>query len=385
MTPAQPVRILHIITRLDLGGSAENTLLTSLLIDKRRFAVDICCGESDNPPSPTETRAVADGVSIIRMKRLVRRISPVDDLIALWQLWRLIRSRGYDIVHTHTSKAGIVGRIAARLAGTPRIIHTPHGHVFYGYFSHTLTRVFVLLERAAMGFTHAMITLTEREKQDYLARGIGPAQRIHVVHSGVSLEPFLESGVHRARIRTEWGVADSEFVVGTVARLVDIKNHAMIVSAAAHLRDTVPGARYVFVGDGELRTALEHQVQEAGLTARFIFTGWRSDIPAALSAFDIFVMCSKNEGMGRAFVEAQAAGAPVIGTDVGGVAEVLRDGHTGFLARPDDAADLADKIHRLYTLRDAFPAIGAAARAWAIEGFGDKAMVARIAELYEAK
>jgi glycosyltransferase involved in cell wall biosynthesis len=183
-------------------------------------------------------------------------------------------------------------------------------------------------------------------------------------------------------MRKELGLNESHFVAGTVARLDPIKNHHLIVDAALRLKNDFRDIRFIFVGDGELRDELAACIEEHGLTDRFIFTGWRNDIPDLLAAFDIFIMCSKNEGMGRAFVEAQAAGVPVIGTRVGGIAEVLDEGRTGYLVDPDNAHELADKIEVLYRMKTHRKALSDACRKWVDPKFSAARMVDEIESVY---
>ncbi len=376
------LRILHIITRLDLGGSAENTLLTAIGMAAKGYKTDIVCGNSDNPPSANEIEAANAGVAITRIRHLVRNPSPVHDAVALALLYRCIRKHRYHLVHTHTSKAGVLGRLASWLARVPCIVHTPHGHIFYGYFSGIITRVFVYLERAAGWFTDAQITLTRREKQDYISKKIGRAERIYPVYSGIVLDPFLNPTRTRGEMRAELGLDERFFVAGTVARLVPVKNHSLIVSAASRLKDTCKDIRFVFVGDGELRDSLQSFAVAEGIADRFLFTGWRNNIPEILRAFDIFIMCSKNEGMGRAFVEAQAAGVPVIGTRVGGVEEVIDEGRTGYLIDPGDADGLAEKIELLYRHKSHARALSEACKAWVHPKFSADLMVDEIDKVY---
>lgn len=380
----KPITICHIITRLDLGGSAENTLLTAIGLRSRGYAVDLVCGRTDNPPSLNERKALDCGVRIIRINELVRPIAPVHDARAFMRIIRLMRENRYDLVHTHTSKAGIVGRIAGAIAGVPIIVHTPHGHIFYGYFSSLLTVVFTGLERIVTKKTHALITLTNKEKQDYLARRIGDSARIHPILSGIDLSPFLKLKSPNDAFRASIGLGPSDFVAGTVARLVSIKNHDGIVSAASLLGNRCPNLRFVFVGDGELRLPLESRIRSLGLENRFVFLGWRNDIPECLAAFDLFVMCSHNEGMGRAFIEAQASGVPVIGSRVGGVEEAIAEGKTGFLVDPGKPEELTRVLERVYSDRDLLARMSAACRAHVDPAFSKEVMVDRINALYRS-
>jgi glycosyltransferase involved in cell wall biosynthesis len=376
------IKVLHVITRLDLGGSAENTLLTAIGLSQKGYETTIVCGNSDNPQSVNEKKAIGCGVSILRLTQLVRRPSPVKDPFALFLLYRLMRRGRYDLVHTHTSKAGIIGRIAARLARIPCIVHTPHGHIFYGYFSTFLTSIFVYFERFTSKFTDAQITLTHREKSDYISKSIGSPGRLFPVYSGIDLEPFLHPQVTRQEMRRRLGVDEHCFIAVTVARLVPVKNHALIISAAERLKNQFRDIRFVFVGDGELKDRLQRHIDSLGLSDRFLFAGWRNDIPEVLAACDIFIMCSKNEGMGRAFVEAQAAGVPVIGSRVGGVFEVLDEGRTGYLVDADNADELAEKIELLYRRRSHTHALSEACRKWVTPKFSVAIMVDEIENIY---
>jgi glycosyltransferase involved in cell wall biosynthesis len=233
-----------------------------------------------------------------------------------------------------------------------------------------------------MHCTDIQITLTQKEKDDYLSHGIGPAEKMVPVYSGIELEPFLASGKERGRMRAYLGLGDGDIVAGTVARLVPIKNHELLIAAASVLRDKIPQLKFVFVGDGELRETLEQRVKTSGLMQRFIFTGWRNDIVELLTAFDIFVMCSRNEGQGRAFVEAQASGVPAVGTRVGGVPEVLDEGKTGLLVDPGDSQGLARALERLAGDNGLRKRMAAACRPWVMPRFAASVMVDSIERIY---
>lgn len=381
-----PRRVLHVITRLDLGGSAENTLLTAIGLAERGHKVAIIAGSSNNPPSHTEKFALEKGVKIERLPALQRNISIVNDGLALFALYRHMKKGRYDCVHTHTSKAGILGRIAARLAGVPVIVHTPHGHIFYGYFSRILTKVFVVMERSIAPFTDCILALTNQEKKETLELGIGKAERMVSILSGIDLAPFCAvTKKRRAEVLAALGWSETDFVVGTVARLVTIKNHSAIIAAAGKIKDRCPAVRFLFVGDGELLDNLREQVSAAGIKGIVLFAGWkdREELLDLLPAFDAFVLCSINEGMGRAFIEAQAAGVPVIGSRVCGIPEVIQEGETGFCVPLNDIDALAEKITWMYNNRNKLAAMGEKGRAWAARQFSKEQMVEKIDAVYQ--
>lgn len=377
------LHICHVITRLDKGGSAENTLLTVLGNHSHGHTVTLLCGVSNNPPSENENLAQKKGVTIIRFPFLVRDISPWKDAITTLQLILFfLRHRHLDIVHTHTSKAGILARLAGILTGIRNIVHTPHGHIFYGYFSPFKTNLFICMERFVTHRSAALITLTHKERDDYIERHIGSEDTIFPIFSGIHMEPFIHGDSDRKGVRKELKLPMKNYCAVTVARLVSVKNHDLIISAAELLRDTIPEIKFVFIGDGDLREHLERRIHLDNLTEHFIFTGWRNDIPRLLKAFDLFIMCSHNEGMGRAFVEAQASGLSVIGSRVGGVPEVVRETVTGYLVPPNDVSALAEKIQLMYSKRKHRKIISQQCRQWVFPQFSSEVMVDAIESVY---
>ncbi|MGD9202059.1 MAG: glycosyltransferase, partial [Chitinispirillia bacterium] len=269
--------ILHIITRLDCGGSAENTLLTSIGFAEKKHEVTVLYG-SNHPSSENEKIAKEAGVTFVRCKYLVRNISPINDFLCFLYIFSHIKNNRYDILHTHTSKAGIIGRIAGKLAGIPHIIHTPHGHIFYGYFSNAITRIFILIEWFTIKWTEAHIALTKQEKKDYLMRKIGKANRTYVIYSGISMHDYLHPTRTKKEIRNSLGYDDNHFICATAARLDPIKNHDIIIDSAQILEEYKKKLRFLFIGDGELFYKLQNRIQTLGLNSMFKFLGWRKDV-----------------------------------------------------------------------------------------------------------
>jgi glycosyltransferase involved in cell wall biosynthesis len=367
------IRVLHIITRLDVGGSAENTVISATRLPRAEFASSLISGRTvDPPPRLAETLRDAK-VPCFEVPHLRRPVGVANDCRALWQVWRLIRTLRPDIVHTHSSKAGFIGRVAARLAGSPHILYTPHGHIFQGYFPAPVTRSFVLLERLAARWTDRIITLTDAEADQHLALGIGRPGQFLTIPSGIDLDAVVAAVPARL-------VADGP-AIGTVARLVPIKGHAHLLDAAPDILRQCPAARFVFVGDGETRSSLEAQAQRLGVGDRVLFTGFRDDVPSLLAGMDVVVLPSLNEGMGRVLVMAMALGKPIVATRVGGVPELLADGAAGRLVPPGEAAALADAVCGLLRDPGQATALGEVARRRAGR-YSASAMVESLAQAY---
>lgn len=376
------VRVLHVITRLDRGGSAENTLLTAAGANSRRFDVELAAGPTQGPRSPTEARARQAGVRFIDIPNLLRAIRPFSDARALWQLYRTMRGGHYDIVHTHTSKAGLLGRLAAYLARVPIVIHTPHGHVFYGYYGPFISGLFVRLERWAAAFCDRIIALTNKGAEDHIELGVAAREKFVVIHSGIEFPAREVVGLGRESLRSEWGIEADALVIGTLGRLTQIKGQGDLIEAFSLLCKEVDGAYLLLVGDGEQRENLVELAKTLGVGARVIFAGWRTDIYAALAAMDLFALPSINEGMGKALVEAMYAGLPCVGTRVGGVPELLRDGEEGYVVAAAAPRDLAAALCKLARDGDLRMRCGEAGRARAA-AYSVEAMIEKIEALYE--
>ncbi|HGE70318.1 TPA: glycosyltransferase family 1 protein [Candidatus Poribacteria bacterium] len=377
------IKVLHVITRMIKGGAQDDTLLTVVKLNKSRYQVSLATGPSIGPEGEIESKARQMGVDLTVIPELVREISPIKDAIALYKLYRYIKKGGYDIVHTHSSKAGILGRVAAKLADVKIIIHTPHSHVFYGYYGRFVTQIFVWIERFAAYFTDRIISLTPLETKEHLEFGVGKPSQFTVVYSGVELKPFLNVKINKEQKRQEFGLNDSDKVCIFVARLVPVKGHQYLISAMPYVINDIPSAKLVLVGDGELRSELENQALRLGIKEKVIFTGLRDDIPELLAMSDLFVLSSINEGMGKVLVEAMAVGLPVVATNVGGVSAVVVDGETGILVPPKDPKALSDAIIQLLSDTDISNRMGEAGRKRVDPDFSVEAMIEKIENIYE--
>jgi glycosyltransferase involved in cell wall biosynthesis len=342
--------LIHLITRLTLGGSARNTIDSAAAAARAGYRTILATGPSGQEIDIADS-ANDKGCEVVFINSFRRQVSPVHDLQALAQTIRLIRRQRADIVHTHTSKAGFIGRLAAYLCRVPVIIHTPHGHIFHGYYGATLTRVFIHLERWAAQMTDRIVVLTEKGAREHLDWGIGRPHQFVAVPSGVdiaSLRPKLLAK-QEARRQLGWD-AHAPYILG-VGRFVFIKGFDLAVRAMAQVLEEVPQSHLVLLGDGPESAVLENLAKTERVHSRLIITAVKDRLALYLSASDVFVAPSRNEGMGRAIVEAMSAGLPIVASQVGGIPSVVEDKQSGLLVPPEDPGALARALIRL--LQDA--------------------------------
>ncbi len=383
------IKIVHIITRLDRGGSAQNTLLTCLGLAERyelvlAHGISLESQMSDREKEAVESgimEAKKKGVKITVIPSLVRKISPLQDLRAFFSLWRLMIEKRPAIAHTHTSKAGILGRCAARMAGVPTIVHTPHGHVFYGHFGPFTSGFFLLIERLMAFITDRMIALSEAETNDYVAFSVATPDKIVTIHSGVDIGRYMKAEVDIEDKKRSLGLNPKELVVGTVGWLLPIKGPMYLLKAMGRVWQNYPGVTLVYVGKGDLEGELRAEVLRMGASDRVIFLGWRDDIPEIMHALDIFVLPSLNEGMGRVLVEAMASGKPIVASSVGGILDLVKHGQNGLLVRPGDVNGLYLAIGKLVVDKELRDEMGRAGRTVA-QNYSVEKMLREIDALY---
>jgi glycosyltransferase involved in cell wall biosynthesis len=283
----------------------------------------------------------AASVPPVLIPTLRREITPIGDARALADLVQIMRRFRPDIVHTHLAKAGMLGRLAARMVGVPIILHTFHGNVLRGYFGTTRSRVFLTIERLMARLSTRVIAISPQQRSEIADLGIAGLEKIVEIPLGLDLAPFLQGSP--GSLRAELGIPPQCPIVGTVARLVPIKGIDVFLSAAAAVARRRPDVRFVVVGDGELRANLERLAAGLGIADRVRFTGWRADLPGIYADLDVFVLCSHNEGTPVSIIEAMASGRAVVATAVGGVIDLLRDGG-GILAPDGGSDDIANAI-----------------------------------------
>jgi glycosyltransferase involved in cell wall biosynthesis len=376
------IKILRIIARLNIGGPAIHTILLTAGLNNERFESTLVAGVEGKYEGNMLDLAAAKGVKPIIIPQLRRNIDPVGGFIALVKIYRLIRRGKPHIVHTHTATAGLLGRLAARLAGVPVILHTFHGHVLRGYFGPIQSKVLVCMERSLARLSDRIVTVSEGQRRELAEYGIAPLEKISVVPLGFELEDLLACESHRGELRRELGMADDNKLVGIVARLVPIKNHRLFLQAAKAVAETMPQARFLVVGDGELREELEAYAHDLGLDGKAIFTGWRRDLPRLYADLDVVALTSINEGTPVSLIEGMAAAVPVVATAVGGVPDVVVDGETGYLVQEEDVQGMAEAIIELLKNPEKARKMGSAGREAVYPRFTAQTLLANIKELY---
>jgi glycosyltransferase involved in cell wall biosynthesis len=349
----------------------------------RRFRSWLVTG-TENPSEGTLLDyAQARGVEPVVIPEIVGQASLTPrDLVALAKLTALTRRLRPHVVHTHTAKAGFLGRLAARAAGVPVILHTYHGHVLSGYYSQAKTRALQLMERGLARLSDQLIAVSDRVQDDLVQFGVAPAERFRVVPLGLDLAPLFDVSAQRGVLRRELGVALNAPLVGIVGRLFPIKNHALFLDAAARLLAEQPDARFVIVGDGALRGELEARAEQPDLAGRVYFTGWRHDLATIYADLDVLAVSSRNEGTPVSAIEAMAAGCAVVATRVGGLPDLIADGRTGTLVPADDPTALSAAIGETLTDPVGSRAIRAAARADVEHRFMATRLVEEMKALY---
>jgi glycosyltransferase involved in cell wall biosynthesis len=383
----RPIRVLHVITRLIVGGAQENTLYTAIGQHRdARYAVTLLAGVDDGREGDLHAVARASGLRLVLLPTLVRAIRPWSDLRALLWMIAFMRHERFDIVHTHSSKAGILGRLAARAARVPIIVHTLHSLVFHEYERPWKNRLYILLKRLVAPLTDTLISVNETTARGARRAGIGRADQHVTIYSGMEIGPFAEIGsaVSVQEAKTRAGLDPTAPVVGKIARLVPLKGHDEFLAAAQRIAAREPRAQFLLVGDGALRAALEARVRDAGLAKQTRFAGLVSigEVPLLIQAMDVVVHTSLREGLARVLPQAGAVGKPVVTFNLDGAPEVVRDGVSGYLVPPLDTDLVADRVVELLLDPARRAAFGAAGRAFAIENFGVERMVSRIDGVY---
>ena len=374
--------ILHIITRMDAGGAATNTITSVDRLREHGFGTALAYGVTADTTAAPVARMQALGIEKYFLPRMVRDVAPLRDLSTLRELVRTIRENRYDLVHTHCSKAGAVGRLAAMICRVPAV-HTPHGHIFYGYFGHVPTSFFVIVERWLARHTRKLISLTDAETRESLERGIGRREQYVTIPSGVALATFRDiDPAAGSSFRQSLGIPADAVVAASIGRLVRIKGFDVLLESFEQAGEQYPDLHLVIAGDGEERDRLADDAARRGLSERVHFAGHLDDVRPVLSAADLFVLASRNEGMGRAIIEAMAASVPVLATRPGGLPTLIEHARTGLLVEPEDAGRLGDALVQLVESVDLRHALGSAGADSVDPAYDEQTMIDGLAAIY---
>lgn len=386
MNMTDKIRVMRVIARLNIGGPAIHTILLTAGLDSTRFESTLVTGMEAPHEGNMLDLASQKGVQPLVIPQLGRDINPLRDWATLIKLLFLFRDRRPHIVHTHTAKAGTVGRVAARLAGVPVVVHTFHGHVFHSYFGPRKTRLFINIERALARFSDRIITISPAQHQDIVhTYRIAPSERVVTIPLGLDLQPFCTARqTYRGQFRSTLGISSDVMLVGFVGRLTGVKDPSLFIEAASHVLGQLPETRFVFVGDGELRPDLEQQVDALGLTQHVVFAGWQVDMPAVYADLDLLALTSLNEGTPVTVIESLAAGTPVVATAVGGVPDVVVNHKTGMLVPSGDVEKVAQAILHLLRAPEQARALARAGQTDVLERFGLTRLVDDMESLYLA-
>jgi glycosyltransferase involved in cell wall biosynthesis len=379
------MRVAHLITRMIIGGAQENTLYNCQdLIRLFGDEVLLVTGPSLGPEGDLLAGGRAGEVPVERVPSLRRAIHPWRDAVSYRALKRILARFRPDVVHTHSAKAGVLGRLAAWRLGVPAVVHTVHGAPWGPYDPWPLRELYRWSEWYAARHCHALISVADAMTDLVVAAGIAPREKCTTIYSGMEVEPLLAAERHRAAMRAHLGLSADDLVVGKIARLFPLKGHADLIRAAVPLVREFPQLRFLLVGDGILRTELMRQVEAAGLAAHVRFVGLvpPEQIPAYLAAMDVVVHVSLREGLPRALVQALIAGRPVVAYDVDGAREVAISGRTGFLVPPRWEA-LIEPLRTLLAQADLRRALGRAGQELLADRFRHENMTRQVRALYE--
>lgn len=385
MIEPKPIRVLHIITRMIVGGAQENTLLSVEGLDRMpQYDVILLSGIDTGREGELLTRA-EQTTKLIVLPQLARAINPFDELIVLRELYKIIRQGRYHIVHTHSAKAGVLGRFAAWMARTPIIIHTMHGVGFHDYQPWIINRGWKLIERICAPLTDYFISVSDSTTEKAVAAKIDRREKFKTIYSGMELDWYLNAKVDGNAVRREFGIPEDAPVVGKVARLTYQKNHDKLIDAAPEIVRRHPNVRFFLIGDGPLHEHVKERIRKAGIFENFVFAGLidRSRIPEMISAMDMLVHTARYEGLARVLPQALAMSKPCVSLEADGAQEVIIPGETGYLVQPDDIAGLADAVSKVLSDKDLRQRMGENGRKLVDPMFRAETMVEQIAEVYE--
>ena len=380
----RPIRVVRVIARLNVGGPALHVTYLARGLAERGYETTLVAGDVARGEESMAFVAERAGVEVVPLPGLSRELSPVRDALAALRLARIIRAVRPDVVHTHTAKAGAVGRAAALLSGgRPVVVHTFHGHVLRGYFGRVGTLVFRAIETLLARFTDRLVAVSPEVRDELVALGVAPVEKFSVIRLGLELERRVSFDGDAREVRRRHGIGADTFVVGWFGRMTAVKQTDDLIETLRRLREEQGvDALLLLVGDGDARARLEQLAHELGVARHCLFLGYQQDVATWFAVSDAVVLTSASEGTPATLIEALAAARPVVATDVGGVSDVVDDGETGFLVPARDTEALAAKLAVLARDPALRESMGRDARERVLERYAVERLVADVDELY---
>ncbi len=373
------IKVLHIITHLPIGGAQDNTLITVEKLDRQKFDVSLMC----SPEGDWIERAkkIPD-LKLIPVKALTRRIHIINDLVAFWKIYIIIKNGHYTIVHTHSSKPGVLGRIAAKLARAPLIIHTIHGFPFHDFMNSVTKQFYISIERFLSRISDKIVTVSKLNLEKAVDLGLEKRNKFINIYSGIDFDKF-DVKIDAERKKNELGILNGEKIVGMVGRLSEQKAPLDFVKAIAEVLKVRSDVRFVIVGDGELKQKTLDLSKKLDVDSKLMVLGFREDVPELLQTFDVFVLTSLWEGLGRSLTEAMYTGRSIVATNVEGVPELVETGKTGVLVEPKDVKAIAKAIIHFLDDEKSAGKMGEAAAECIHADFRADVMVRNLEKLYD--
>ena len=375
---SKKIKLLHVITHLPIGGAQDNTLYTVELLNKDKYDISLSCNLNGELVSRAKK---VKHLKLYDVPNLRREVSIINDIRAFLYLYKLIKKENFTIIHTHSSKAGFLGRIAAMLNKTPIVIHTIHGFAFHDYMNSFKKNIFIYLEKLSAKWTHGLVTVSNLNKKKVVDLGIAPIEKLKNIYSGIDLTLFINE--KNDQFRKELNLDENHILLGSVGRLSNQKDPITMIEAFCIVIKRFPSAHLTLVGDGELRDEILIKINQLQLNGRVHLTGNKNDPWKIYHSLDLFIMSSIYEGLGRSITEALSCGVPVVCTSVEGVPEIVRDNETGILVPPKDPGALATGIINSLNDMDNAKKMAEEGRKFVNENFDVNKMVDDIDSLYD--
>lgn len=383
----EPIRILRVIARLNMGGPAIHVSSLAAGLEPRGYETTLVAGSLARGEDSMAFLAERLDIPVRTIPELQREVSPIDDARSVRRMREIIRELRPHILHTHTAKAGAIARAAALVSGAARpaiLVHTFHGHVLKGYFDPVRTAFFKKVERSLARVTDALVAVSPEVRDELVAAGIAPREKFSVIRLGIPLEERLGDATAGLDYRRLYGISESAFVVGWVGRMTDVKDTDAVLEIVRAARDRGLEAVLVMVGDGPDRVRLEQLAHDIGIARSTFFVGYQPEVAGYYRLFDAFLLPSVNEGTPVSAIEALASGTPVVATRVGGVPDVVRDGEDGFLFEPGDTDDAAERLALLASDATLRSALGASGRERVLRRYSVSRLVEDVDRLYRS-